>query len=140
MIRRRVVPSHEEESYEYHPPHPVHRHSRLPAFGPRLGHSATAQLLFQSRFLRHRRASKKSKADEWAQGFIFNYRSGYTPGAVGFGLDALGVVGVKLDSSSERTGTGLLPELPVLMFSDIRLPPPYQGASLVSNELPGLTL
>lgn len=85
-------------------------------------------------------ASRKSKAEEWAQGFIFNYRSGYTPGAVGFGLDALGVVGVKLDSSPERTGTGLQPELPVLMFSDIRLPPPYQDASLVSNEIPGLIL
>jgi len=85
------------------------------------------------------------------------------------------VVDVKLDSSPERTGTGLLPvhgdgkaadeygrmmptlkvrpsksevkvgglqpELPVLMFSNIRLlPPTYQGASLVSNEIPGLTL
>ncbi len=51
------------------------------------------------------------------------------------------MVGVKLDSSPARIGTGLLPELPVLMFSDIRLlSPTYQGASLVSNEIPGLTL
>lgn len=85
------------------------------------------------------------------------------------------MVDVKLDSSPERTGTGLLPvhgdgkaadeyvrmmptlkvrasksevkvgglqpELPVLMFSDIRLlPPTNQDASLVSNEIPGLTL
>ncbi len=30
-------------------------------------------------------------------------------GTVGFGVDALGMLGVKLDSSLDRTGTGLLP-------------------------------
>lgn len=84
-------------------------------------------------------------------------------------------MGLKLDSSPERSGTGLLPvhadgkaadeygrmmptlkmrvskseirvgglhpDVPVFMFSDIRLlPPSYQGASLVSKEIPGLTL
>lgn len=120
-------------------------------------------------------SSVNTKAEEWAQGFIFNYSSGYTPGRVGFGLDAIGMLGVKLDSNPNRTGTGLLPvhgdgkaadqfgriaptlkirasnseikvgelrpELPVLMYSDIRLlPPTYQGASLVSREIPGLTV
>jgi hypothetical protein len=36
-------------------------------------------------------------------------QSGYTDGTVGFGLDALGMLGIKLDSSPDRTGTGLLP-------------------------------
>lgn len=120
-------------------------------------------------------ANRQSKAEEWAQGFILDFKSGYTPGVVGFGLDAQGLLGIKLDSSRDRVNTGLLPvrdngeaadeysrlgvalkvrlsqtelrvgelqpNLPVLTFSDIRLlPPSYQGASLVSRELDGLTL
>lgn len=46
---------------------------------------------------------------EWAQGFLLNLQSGYTEGTVGFGLDALGLAGVKLDSSPTHAGTGLLP-------------------------------
>ena len=53
--------------------------------------------------------SGQSKADEWAQGFLLRVESGYTEGTVGFGVDALGLLGVKLDSSPDRTGTGLLP-------------------------------
>ncbi|HCE6396316.1 TPA: OprD family porin [Pseudomonas aeruginosa] len=119
--------------------------------------------------------NRQSKAEEWAQGFILNVKSGYTPGPVGFGVDAIGLLGVKLDSSPDRVNTGLLPtresgraaddysrlglaaklrlsktelkvgelqpNLPVLTYSDIRLlPPSYQGVSVVSNELAGLTL
>lgn len=46
---------------------------------------------------------------EWAQGFLLNLQSGYTEGSVGFGLDALGLAGLKLDSSPTHAGTGLLP-------------------------------
>lgn len=119
--------------------------------------------------------NRQSKAEEWAQGFILNVKSGYTPGTVGFGVDAIGLLGIKLDSSRDRVNTGLLPVqddgraaddysrlgaalkikvsktelkigeqqlmLPVLFFGDIRLlPPTYQGVSLVSNEIAGLTL
>ncbi len=119
--------------------------------------------------------SQQSKAEEWAQGFILDFKSGYTPGPVGVGVDAIGLLGLKLDSSRDRVNTGLLPVtdegraaddysrlgaalkvrlsktelkigeqqlmLPVLYFGDIRLlPPTYQGASLVSNEIAGLTL
>ncbi|ANC01538.1 porin [Pseudomonas putida] len=58
----------------------------------------------------YREAAKQSKRDEWAQGFTFNFISGYTPGTVGFGLDVTGMLGVKLDSSPDRSGTGLLPK------------------------------
>lgn len=51
----------------------------------------------------------KSEAREWAQGFIFKMQSGFTPGVVGFGLDATGLLGVKLDSAPDRSGTELLP-------------------------------
>ncbi|WP_449433298.1 OprD family porin [Pseudomonas putida] len=50
----------------------------------------------------------QSKAEEWAQGFLLRYESGFTDGTVGFGVDALGQLGLKLDSSPDRTGTGLL--------------------------------
>jgi hypothetical protein len=39
-----------------------------------------------------------SKQEEWGQGFIFNFTSGYTEGTVGFGVDAIGLYGVRLDS------------------------------------------
>lgn len=47
--------------------------------------------------------------DEWANGIILDYRSGYTQGIVGFGIDAYEQLGLKLDSGKGRTGTGLLP-------------------------------
>ena len=52
--------------------------------------------------------ASQSKRDEWAQGFILNLQSGFTEGPLGFGIDALGLLGVKLDSSPDRTGSGLL--------------------------------
>ncbi|KHK61559.1 OprD family porin [Pseudomonas frederiksbergensis] len=50
----------------------------------------------------------QAKAEEWAQGFMLRYESGFTEGTVGVGLDAIGILGVKLDSSPDRAGTGLL--------------------------------
>lgn len=46
---------------------------------------------------------------EWAQGFLLKLQSGFTQGPVGFGVDALGLSGVRLDSGRGRAGTGLLP-------------------------------
>jgi len=51
----------------------------------------------------------QSKAEEWAQGFTTRFESGFTEGTVGVGLDAIGQLGLKLDSSRDRRGTGLLP-------------------------------
>ncbi|NKQ11381.1 OprD family porin [Pseudomonas sp. SST3] len=56
-----------------------------------------------------RSGTGQNKAEEWGQGFILKMESGYTEGPVGFGVDALGLLGVKLDSSPDRSGTGLLP-------------------------------
>ncbi|MGG5870775.1 OprD family porin [Pseudomonas peli] len=53
--------------------------------------------------------SQQSRAEEWAQGFILNFKSGYTEGPVGFGVDAIGLLGIKLDSGRGRVNTGLLP-------------------------------
>ncbi|UVE48174.1 OprD family porin [Pseudomonas chlororaphis] len=51
----------------------------------------------------------KSKVEEWAQGFILKFNSGYTPGVVGFGLDGIAMFGVKLDSGRGTSGSELLP-------------------------------
>lgn len=64
--------------------------------------------------------STQSKREEWAQAFILRLQSGYTDGAIGFGLDAIGMLGLKLDSSPDRSGTGLLPR-----NSDRRAPDDY---------------
>ncbi|MCP1650340.1 MULTISPECIES: OprD family porin [Pseudomonas aeruginosa group] len=42
--------------------------------------------------------TQPNKSEEWGQGFLLNYTSGFTEGTVGFGVDALGLLGVRLDS------------------------------------------
>lgn len=71
--------------------------------------TATLQLrnLYFNRDLRDEGA--QSKAEEWAQGFIFRGKTGYTHGEQGLGLDVFAALGVKLDSDDERAGTLLLP-------------------------------
>ena len=53
-------------------------------------------------------APTQSKQDEWAQGFILRMNSGFTEGTVGFGADAIGMFGFKLDSGDGTAGSGLL--------------------------------
>lgn len=47
------------------------------------------------------------EASEWGQGFIFNYSSGFTDGTVGFGVDAVGMLGVRLDGGGRRGKDGV---------------------------------
>ncbi|HDS1736638.1 MULTISPECIES: OprD family porin [Pseudomonas] len=51
----------------------------------------------------------QSRAAEWGQGFIGTFESGFTQGTVGVGVDAIGLLGLKLDSGRGRAGTGLFP-------------------------------
>ncbi|MBB4866633.1 hypothetical protein HNP46_005538 [Pseudomonas nitritireducens] len=51
----------------------------------------------------------KSLINEWAQGFILKFTSGYTAGTLGVGVDALGMYGVKLNSGRGQSGSELLP-------------------------------
>ncbi|MDH1731646.1 OprD family porin [Pseudomonas chengduensis] len=46
------------------------------------------------------------EASEWGQGFILNYQSGFTEGTVGFGVDAVGMLGVRLDGGGRNTKAG----------------------------------
>ena len=51
----------------------------------------------------------RTKAEEWTQSFILNIQSGYTPGPIGFGVDVLAGLAVKLDGGGGTYGTSLLP-------------------------------
>ena len=46
-----------------------------------------------------------NKNEEWGQGFDLRFISGYTQGTVGFGIDAIGLLGVRLDSSGATAGS-----------------------------------
>ena len=43
-------------------------------------------------------AADPNYTQEWGQGFTLNFTSGFTQGPVGFGVDAVGMLGIKLDS------------------------------------------
>ena len=90
-----------------------------------LGANLTVPTIAQAEFIKDSKASlelrnfyfnrdfrqdnaAQSKQEEWAQGFLLRYESGFTEGTVGVGVDAIGLLGVKLDSSPDRAGTGLL--------------------------------
>ncbi len=51
--------------------------------------------MYFNRDFRDGTSAQQSKRDEWAQGFMLNLQSGYTDGTVGFGVDALGMLGGK---------------------------------------------
>ncbi|HBP0982201.1 TPA: OprD family porin [Pseudomonas aeruginosa] len=54
--------------------------------------------------------SAPSKTEEWAQGFMLDYQSGFTAGTFGFGLDAMGLLGVRLDGGKGRhPGSTMIP-------------------------------
>ncbi|MBF8754582.1 MULTISPECIES: OprD family porin [Pseudomonas] len=46
---------------------------------------------------------------EWGQGFVGTFESGFTQGTVGVGVDAIGMLGIKLDSGRGYSGSGLFP-------------------------------
>ncbi|MCY1360353.1 Porin D [compost metagenome] len=55
------------------------------------------------------RAEGRDDQIDWTQGFLATYQSGFTQGLIGFGVDAFGYLGLKLDAGSGRAGTGNLP-------------------------------
>ncbi|MCO3488592.1 OprD family porin [Pseudomonas aeruginosa] len=83
-----------------------------------------------------RQSGARDNADEWAQGFLLRLESGFSEGTVGFGVDAIGLLGFKLDSGGGSGGTGLLPA----DGSTRLLPELFHGALLDVQEIDGLTL
>ncbi|MFJ4456726.1 OprD family porin [Pseudomonas sp. NPDC089392] len=80
-------------------------------------------------------ASAKSERVEWAQGFLLDYQSGFTQGPLGVGLDALGLLGVRLDSGRGRSGTGLLP-----VHDDGRAADEFASAGVTAKARVGQTV
>jgi len=48
-------------------------------------------------------ANSNSEANEWGQGFIFNYQSGFTEGILGFGVDVIVLYGLRLDGGGDSS-------------------------------------
>ena len=106
----------------------------------------------------------------WGQGFIAAYESGFTQGTVGVGVDAFGLLGVRLDGGQadmfpgepkdwedtvSQAGAAVkvrlssttlryghqMPGMPVLAIDDSRLlPQSFTGTLLTSSEIEGLEL
>ncbi|WP_060485894.1 OprD family porin [Pseudomonas sp. NBRC 111123] len=74
----------------------------------------TRMLYFSRDFRNNERdpitGDRQSRAEETGLGFLGTYESGFTQGTVGFGVDAIGMLGLKLDSGKGRAGTGLFPK------------------------------
>lgn len=71
---------------------------------------STASLYLRNMYLnRDFRDTANETMKDWAQGFTLRYQSGFTEGTVGFGVDALAQLGVKLDSAQGRSGSGVIP-------------------------------
>lgn len=91
--------------------HPVMASQQSEATGFVEGSKATINIrnMYMNRDFRQSNAPQ-SYGEEWGQGFIGSFQSGFTQGTVGFGLDVLGQLGIKLDTGDGRTGggTGLL--------------------------------
>ncbi|MDD2061024.1 OprD family porin [Pseudomonas sp. GD03860] len=68
------------------------------------------RMLYFSRDFRNVPNGSQSRVEETGLGFLGTYESGFTQGVVGFGVDAIGMLGLKLDSGKGRAGTGLFPE------------------------------
>ncbi|QXH34659.1 OprD family porin [Pseudomonas muyukensis] len=58
---------------------------------------------------RDENGNRQSRREETGLGFLGTYESGFTQGTVGVGVDAIGMLGLKLDSGKGRAGTGLFP-------------------------------
>ncbi|MDH1100870.1 OprD family porin [Pseudomonas mosselii] len=80
-------------------------------------------------------ASAKHERTEWAQGFLLDYQSGFTQGTLGVGVDALALVGVRLDSGRGRSGSGLLP-----VHDDGRAADEFSSAGLTAKARLGQTV
>ncbi|MFV3377240.1 OprD family porin [Pseudomonas sp. NY11226] len=68
------------------------------------------RMLYFSRDFRNVPSGSQSRVEETGLGFLGTFESGFTQGTVGFGVDAIGMLGIKLDSGKGRAGTGLFPE------------------------------
>lgn len=131
---------------------------------------ASLDLLLRNTYWNRDHADGVDDVDTWAQGFILTFDSGFTQGPVGFGVDAFGLLGVKLDGGQgdmfprdgdkwaddlSQAGAAVkarfsntvvkygnqFTSLPVLASDDSRLlPESFTGTMITSSEIEGLEL
>ncbi|MDD0977512.1 OprD family porin [Pseudomonas fontis] len=80
-------------------------------------------------------AAYTNQAREWGQGLQLNYVSGFTQGTIGVGLDAIGLVGLNLDSGG-RAGKAGIDRTPGALFpldSDGRAEDSYGKAGVTGK-------
>jgi hypothetical protein len=77
-------------------------------------------------------SDEQSMRKEWGQGFTLNLKSGFTDGAVGFGLDAVGMFGLALSDGPKGSGNGLLSR-----GSDGKAYPSYSKAMITAKARAG---
>ncbi|MCX2889873.1 outer membrane porin, OprD family [Pseudomonas sp. LB-090624] len=70
--------------------------------------SVKTRMLYFSRDFRNNEGGQ-SRREETGLGFVGTFESGFTQGTVGVGVDAIGMLGLKLDSGKGRANTGLFP-------------------------------
>lgn len=63
---------------------------------------ASLDLLLRNSYFNRDYKDRTADAKTWGQGFIATFESGFTQGTVGFGVDAFGLLGIKLDSGRGR--------------------------------------
>lgn len=65
---------------------------------------ASATLLLRNTYWNRDYKDGESDQKAWGQGFIGTFESGFTQGTVGFGVDAFGLLGLKLDGGAGTAG------------------------------------
>ncbi|KII27583.1 membrane protein [Pseudomonas fluorescens] len=63
------------------------------------------QLLLRNAYFNRDYKNHTNDAKVWGQGFISTFQSGFTQGVIGVGVDAYGLLGIKLDSGRGRNYT-----------------------------------
>lgn len=66
-----------------------------------------AQLLLRNAYFLRDHGDGVRDQSRWGQGFIGTFESGFTPGLIGVGVDAYGLLGVKLDTGKSQDDGGI---------------------------------
>lgn len=69
---------------------------------------STLNLLLRNYYFNRNKTNGATDQKDWTQGFQGVFNSGFTQGVVGFGVDAFGYMGLKLDGSDKYAGSGNL--------------------------------
>jgi imipenem/basic amino acid-specific outer membrane pore len=68
-----------------------------------------AKLIARNMYFNRNSLSDYPDSRGWGQGFQLDYQSGFTPGVIGFGVDASAYTAYKLEGGRGTVGTGMFP-------------------------------